>query len=543
METLAVVYSLKRFRSYLFGLKFKIVTDCNAMKMTLEKRDVCAKIERWALLIGEYDVEFEHRPGTRMQHVDALSRIYVVDIDDREEDEENEEIETDSFDRIRIKIVLAQDKDDEIQELKRKIEKGEKKGYEIRQGVVFRKYGRRLQLVVPEKTVASVITHMHDNMGHMGEEKTWTNITRNFFFTNMRDRIRMHIECCLPCLTFNPKSGRKEAKLKIFERIKEPFHTIHIDHMGPLEKTKKGKLHILAIVDGFTKFIRLFGTKTTNSTEVINALNKYIRAYGMPHRIVSDRGTAFTSNKFENWCKVRGIEHVLNATACPWANGQVERFNRTMVPVLAKLVDKTGKDWDFILDKCEYVLNNMTSSTTNESAYRLVFGKSQRKEENFKVEEYMEIINKEYDLTREESRELAGQNISKTQNYNKQYHDRKVIKETKFEENDIVLVKGRKKEGTKGKLYGKYKGPFIISKKLDKDRYVVTEIPGWQICRTPYTAILDPTRMKKYKVNQDNTDNDRFDEDKEIEVSDGLAEDDSEWSQEFLGFEDTIENG
>jgi hypothetical protein len=74
LETIAVVECLKRFRIYLLGRHFKLVTDCTAVRYTFAKRDLIPKIARWWLSVQEYDFEIEHRPGKLMQHVDALSR-------------------------------------------------------------------------------------------------------------------------------------------------------------------------------------------------------------------------------------------------------------------------------------------------------------------------------------------------------------------------------------------------------------------------------------------------------------------------------------
>lgn len=74
LETLAIVCSLKKFRVYLLGIEFKIVTDCNALRTTLTKRDLIPRIARWWLLISEFSFSIEYRPGIRMAHVDSLSR-------------------------------------------------------------------------------------------------------------------------------------------------------------------------------------------------------------------------------------------------------------------------------------------------------------------------------------------------------------------------------------------------------------------------------------------------------------------------------------
>lgn len=77
LEVLAVIVALKKFRVYLLGIKFEIVTDCSAFQQIMDKKDIVPRITRWALMLVEFDYTIRHRPGTRMKHVDALSRFPV----------------------------------------------------------------------------------------------------------------------------------------------------------------------------------------------------------------------------------------------------------------------------------------------------------------------------------------------------------------------------------------------------------------------------------------------------------------------------------
>ncbi|KAL0848904.1 hypothetical protein ABMA28_013306 [Loxostege sticticalis] len=79
LETLAVVASLLKFRPYLFGLSFKIITDCNSLRATFLKRDLLPRVARWWTQMQEFDFTIEYRPGTSMGHVDALSRNPPID--------------------------------------------------------------------------------------------------------------------------------------------------------------------------------------------------------------------------------------------------------------------------------------------------------------------------------------------------------------------------------------------------------------------------------------------------------------------------------
>ncbi|GFT41070.1 retrovirus-related Pol polyprotein from transposon 17.6 [Trichonephila clavipes] len=55
LEVLAVVNALKRFRTYLLGNHFKIITECSAFQKTMDKKDLVTRVARWALLLEEYD--------------------------------------------------------------------------------------------------------------------------------------------------------------------------------------------------------------------------------------------------------------------------------------------------------------------------------------------------------------------------------------------------------------------------------------------------------------------------------------------------------
>lgn len=74
LETLAAVWSLQKFRTYLTGRKFKVITDCAAVRWTFSKKNIVPRIARWGLQTMNYDFEVEHRAGDKINHVDALSK-------------------------------------------------------------------------------------------------------------------------------------------------------------------------------------------------------------------------------------------------------------------------------------------------------------------------------------------------------------------------------------------------------------------------------------------------------------------------------------
>ena len=60
LETLAVIYALRRFTVYLEGIHFKIITDCNTFKLNLDKKEINSRIKRWSAELESYDKVFEH---------------------------------------------------------------------------------------------------------------------------------------------------------------------------------------------------------------------------------------------------------------------------------------------------------------------------------------------------------------------------------------------------------------------------------------------------------------------------------------------------
>ncbi|GBM25478.1 Retrovirus-related Pol polyprotein from transposon 17.6 [Araneus ventricosus] len=77
LEVLAIIEALKKFRYYLTGSKFRIITYCSAFQKTMSKTQLTSKIARWALFLEDFNYEIVHCPGKQMKHVDCLSRILL----------------------------------------------------------------------------------------------------------------------------------------------------------------------------------------------------------------------------------------------------------------------------------------------------------------------------------------------------------------------------------------------------------------------------------------------------------------------------------
>jgi len=314
LETLAIIYALRRFRIYLHGKHFKIITDCNSLALTLNKKEINPRIARWALELENFDFELEYRPGTKMQHVDALSRISNILVLQENTLEQN--------------LSICQNKDQTICKIKEQLLEKESKFYEMHNGLIYRKTKTGILFYVPQSMEANILRIYHDNMGHRGCEKVIEAIMRTYWFPNMKLKVKDHISNCLKCITFSPKYGKHEGLLHSIPKGDRPFETVHVDHFGPVKLEKAQKKHVLLVIDAFSKFVKLYAVKSTDTKEVISCLKTYFNTYSRPKALISDRGSGFTSKDFEEFLDENNVQHSKIATGSPQANGQVERVNR-----------------------------------------------------------------------------------------------------------------------------------------------------------------------------------------------------------------------
>jgi len=485
LETLSIIYALRRFRTYLLGLKFKIITDCQALSLTLNKKKTNPRIARWVLEMQNYDYVLEHRPGLRMLHVDALSRqIFVV--------------EDNSFDR---NLALCQGNDPMIVKIGKELEKSEHKLFEMRNGLVYRKYQGQILFYVPAALETSILHKYHNEMGHVGVEKTLRNIMNSYWFPEMKAKVSNHIASCLKCIAFTPNSGKSEGLLHSIPKGNVPFATLHIDHLAPASRSGPShKRYIFSVVDAFTKHVKLYATKTTNVSEVIKNLKLYFEYYSRPLRIISDRGSCFTSREFEDFTKEHNIQHIKVATASPQANGQVERFNRTILPMIAKLADERRTHWANVLKDVEFACNNVVSKTTNECPSTLLFGVRQRGAITDELRDALELSG-QLDTHRELSnlRKRAEKQIQKSQQANQRSYNRRHKIAKKYQVGDKVMIRNFDSTlGVSPKLIPRFKGPYQVDRVLRNDRYIIRDVEGFQLTQTPYRGTWEASNIRPW---------------------------------------------
>ncbi|CAD7000810.1 unnamed protein product [Ceratitis capitata] len=424
LEVLAIIAALKKWRVYLLGIQFKIVTDCNAFAMTMRKKEIPLRISRWALFLQDYKYTIEHRSGTRMRHVDALSRVSCLLLEDS----------------LRHRLQMAQAQDDWTRVVIKLQGKDAYEDFYVKHGVLYKNPTKEL-VVVPSLMEEEVIRIAH-NQGHFSSKRTQEVVEKTFYIPHIAEKVKRVVTSCIQCIISDSKVGKKEGFLEPIDKEDRPLGTFHIDHVGPMEKTNKRYSYIFVVIDAFSKFVWLYPTRSTGTEEVVDRLKKQSFIFGHPKRIISDRGVAFTSNSFGDYCKDNGILHLLIATGVPRGNGQVERVHKIVMPMLAKLCSENPSGWYKYVDQVQQTLNNTPPRSTKISPFKLLTGVDMRVSQLQELNEFLdkEAI-EEFTNSRENLRREAQENIATIQKEYKKNFDSKRKKATVYELNQLVAIK------------------------------------------------------------------------------------------------------
>lgn len=466
LETLAVFYAIKHFRVYLLGIKFKIITDCNSLKLSQNKKELIPRVARWWLFLQSFDFEIEYRKGKYIQHVDYFSRNPVEKVD-APEVVRVQTVTTDNW------LKRAQKKDQETQNIISNLNDGKlTTEYFCQNGLLFRKINPGenppiYRAFIPKGSRLGLLRLFHDEQCHIGPEKTFAKINHYFWFPGMAKFVRKYCNHCLKCIVSKNHTGPKQAHLHPIDKRPIPFHTVHADCVGPFPASAEGYKYLLLLVDAFTKFLFLAPLKGLSGTETRDAMALYLNMFGITKRLICDRGTNFTDKLVKTLLSELGIQQHLIAKSAPRGNGQVERYVGTVLNLLrTQISDKT--EWPNVIQKLQTTLNTTVQKTTGFSPVYLLTGVEGNSADIKSLTECIALTNNVPNNLIND-RNLAYERMVKQADMSKNLFDKKRRSNKVFAIGDYVYHPSGNSHLSK--LDDRYEGPFEITQLLPNERY------------------------------------------------------------------------
>lgn len=385
-ECLSCVFGCQKFRPYVEGAKFYIVTDHASLKWLHNMRDPSGRLARWSVKLNQFDFEIIHRPGKFNVVPDALSRC-AVDPAPNEDKVSVSAAEVDPDDCICLDIDLS-NLDSFYKKLRSKIIQSPD---DYPQWCVKSDYVYKLipsknplntnisewKLLVPKGQRLKILKSCHDvpTAAHLGYFKTYCRVLSSYYWPKMRRDIYRYVKCCNICAAQKAPNYAKFGFMGAEKKCRFPWQVIALDLMGPLPRSGNGFEYLLVVSDWFTKYCLLCPLRKANAPSISRFLeNEVFLVYGVPQHIICDNGRQLISKSIKKL--VKDYDSHLWYTAYYHAQANyVERCNRTICTAIRCYIDNNHKSWDREIPKIGYALRTATHDVTGYSPAFLNFGR------------------------------------------------------------------------------------------------------------------------------------------------------------------------
>jgi len=250
-------------------------------------------------------------------------------------------------------------------------------GILIRSGKTSR-VGRPInQTVLPTALRDTVLHQLHDIRvsGHLGIQRTIARVHQKFYWPGLSLDVARWCAACPECASRKGNPGPGRVPLTSLP-TGAPFERIAMDILDTRKRTARGYQYILVISDYFTKYTDAFPLRRhTAQVVTYHLLQRWIFYHGPPKQIHSDQGAEFESLILSNVTKLLNIRKTRTSPYRPQSDGQVERFNRTLLGMLSAFVTADALDWDTHLGYVLAAYRSSVNSSTGCTPYSMVYGR------------------------------------------------------------------------------------------------------------------------------------------------------------------------
>jgi len=488
LELAAVVHALKIWRHYLFGTKCEFYTDHKSLKYIFTQNELNMRQRRWLELIKDYDMEIHYHPGKANVVADALSRKSYVNmaVAFQMPPELCKEFESLSLGflhhttmstfeaepTLEQEIRKHQATDAKIQEIRALLKIGKAPHFhEDEQGTLW--YKNRICVPAVDSIRKLILSEAHDTAYsiHPGSTKMYYDLKERFWWYGMKRSVAEYVAVCDTCQRVKAEHQRPAGLLQPLKIPEWKWEQISMDFIVGLPKTQRGHDSIWVVVDYLTKVAHFIPVRTTYPGAKLAELyiSRIVCLHGVPKRIISDRGSQFTSRFWEQLHDSLDTKLQFSTAYHPQTDGQTERTNQVLEDMLRACAIQYGSGWDKMLPYAEFSYNNSYQASLKQSPFEALYGRKCRTPLFWNQTGEKQVFGPDIIKDAEEQVKIVRENLRVAQSRQKSYADKR-RRDLTFEVNDFVYLKvspmrGIRRFNIKGKLAPRYIGPFKVLEK------------------------------------------------------------------------------
>nr|CAJ86189.1 H0306F03.2 [Oryza sativa] len=499
LELAAVVHALKIWRHYLIGNRCEVYTDHKSLKYIFTQTELNMRQRRWLELIKDYDLGIHYHPGKANVVADALSRKAYCNIAQIRPDQDRlcRELE-----KLRLTVVQsgvpasltvqptlesqireAQKDDEGIKELIKRIQEKKDTNFSIdNQGTVW--CGPRICVPAKKELRDLILKEAHQSAYsiHPGSTKMYQDIKAYFWWAGMKRDVAEYVALCDICQRVKAEHQRPAGLLQPLPIPEWKWEEIGMDFITGLPRTPSRYDSIWVIVDRLTKSAHFVPVKTTFDGKKLAELymTHVVCRFGCPKKIVSDRGTQFTSRFWKQLHEALGTDLNFSTAYHPQTDGQTERVNQILEDMLRACALDFEGTWDRCLPYAEFSYNNSYQASIQMSPNEAMFGRKCRTPLCWNEVGEALVFGPDILKSAEEQVKLIRERLKTAQNRQKNYADNR-RRDLEFEKGDHVYLRvsplhGMRRFGMSGKLAPRYIGPYLITARHGEVAYQL-ELP------------------------------------------------------------------
>ncbi|KAA8493487.1 Transposon Ty3-I Gag-Pol polyprotein [Porphyridium purpureum] len=362
-ELMAVIHCLREFRPYLYGAKFVLHTDHEALKHLMTQKELNGRQARWLDFLAEFDIIIDYVKGKSNVVADALSRkpeLHALEY----------QVRCDEFGTSFQAFVGSYSSDPDFGTLMGNLPTHQ--GFRTEAGLLY----LRNRVCVPRKFRERVMQLHHDipTAGHRGADTTYASLITRFYWPKMKRDVSRFVKTCHACQV-TKSENRSFGKLKPLSIPEGPWVDISMDFVTELPRSEGSCDAIMTVVDRYSKMALFIPTrKDLTAKRCADLFVKHVVSrFGYPKSIVSDRDPLFTSTFWQQLSKRVGMKLAMSTANHPQTDGQTERVNRVIREMLKLMATNSG--WVRDLPLYEFAYNSAPSSATGFAPFKVVYGR------------------------------------------------------------------------------------------------------------------------------------------------------------------------